>query len=123
MGLLNNFPHKCTIQRRKRTDGALGGNKDSPIVEQTNVVCWEQQASASEIRDFEKKGMSISRKVYFLVDPVVTARHQILITERKGVAQSSPINLDVMSHTLPYASAGLGVVYKVMVNENTGANR
>lgn len=122
MGLLGSFPHRCTIQRRIRVGGALGGSQDKVAIDQTNVVCWEQQASAREIKDFEKKGMSINRKIFFLTDPSVTSRHRILITERLGVTQTDPVALDVTAEALPDASAGLGVVFRVMANENTGEN-
>ena len=123
MSLLGNFPHLCTIQRRTRSNDDLGGNFDAETVEQTNVVCWEQQASDGEIADFEKRGMTIDRKIFFLSNPSVTPRHEILITSRNGVTQSSPSVLDVISEPRPDASAGLGVVWRVMVNENTGALR
>ena len=86
---------------------------------QTDVVCWEQNANHNEILDYEKRGMSINRKVYFLTDPGVTVRNQILITERDGVAVANPIELEVRTKSNPDASAGLGVVYKVMAEEIT----
>ena len=124
MSLLDSFPHKCTIRRRVRIKDDYGGNKDHPATdEQTNVECWEQQASASEVKDYEKRGIKISRKIFFLADPGVTERHEILITERNGVAVANPIPLDVKSRTDPDASAGLELIYKVMADVSTGANQ
>lgn len=122
MPLLDNFPHKCKIERRSRTSGTLGGTKDTFVSEQTDVLCWEQQASSKEIKEFQKRGISINRKIYFLTDPAVTEKHTITITERQGtaIASASQISLKVRSETLPDASAGLGVVYKVMAEERTG---
>ncbi len=118
MSLLLNFPHKCTIRKRVSTKSTLGGRKNKPVNVTTNLLCWEQQASNAEILEFEKRGMIISKKIYFLSDPGVDEHHEILITERNGVAVSNPIRYDVASESLPDASAGLGVVYKVMINQN-----
>lgn len=104
------------------------GSKDHPATnEQTEVECWEQQASASEVKDYEKRGIRISRKIFFLADPGVTERHEILITHRmvngELTAVANPVSLDVKSRTDPDASAGLGVVYKVMADVSTGATQ
>ncbi len=119
MSILDSFPHKCIIQRRTRTKGTLGGSKDAATVEQTNVSCWEQNASHKEILDYEKRGMSITTKIYFLSDPNVTVRNQILITERNGVTIDNPTELEVRTKSDPDASAGLGVVFKVMAERVT----
>jgi len=63
--------------------------------------------------------MSINRKIYFLTDPGVTVQHSIYITERLGTTVSSPIKLEVRTEALPDASAGLGIVYRVMAEEVT----
>jgi len=121
VSLLDNLPHRCTIRRRTRTKGTLGGSKDSQTNEQTNVECWEQNAGHNEVMDYEKRGMSISRKVYFASDPGVTSRHEILITERNGTTISSPVALTVKSEAIPDASAGMGVLYKVMCDRVTSS--
>jgi len=120
MSLLNSFPHKCTIRRRTRSKGTLGGSKESFTDEQTNVECWSQNANHREVQDYEKRGMRITHKVYFTIDPGVTENHQILITEENGVAIASPDILDVKTRSDPDASAGLGVVFKVMADILTG---
>jgi len=122
MSLLDNFPHECTIRRRTIAKGDLGGGKTSSTVEQTGVSCWVQTASDREVLAYEKMGMSINRKIYFLSDPSVTERHEILVTKKLGVAVSSPAVLEVRSEALPDASAGLGVVYRVMAEEEVGAS-
>lgn len=122
MSLLDNLPHECTIQRRVRAADDFGGASDSLTVEQTGVECWEQQASASEIQEYDKRGMNVTRKIYFVADPAVTPRHQITITKRLdvAVAVASQTALDVLSNPMPDSSAGLGILYKVMVGDNTG---
>jgi hypothetical protein len=121
MSLLDNFPHRCTIQRRTFARGRLGGQKASLSVERTNVRCWQQQASDREIIDYEKRGIAVACKVYFTSDPGLTERHQIVVTEREGVAVTG-LELDVKSHPVPDASAGLGVVWKVMCDYSTGSD-
>lgn len=123
MSLLDNLPHECTIQRRIRSNDGLSGNKRSVTVEQTAVSCWEQQASASEITAYGKRGITITTKVYFTSDPQVTERHQLLITSRNGTAVASPDVLDVQSQAIPDASAGLAVLFRVMCNRVSGENQ
>ena len=121
MSLLDNFPHRCTIQRRVHTKGSLGGSKDTMVVEQTDVECWEQQASNSEVKEYQQDGMSLVSKVYFHTDPGVSSKHQVMITERNGVIVSSPVALDVVSKAAPDASAGMGVAWKVFCGQITAS--
>lgn len=120
MSLLTQLPHRCTIRRKTRTKGSLAGSKDTPVNEQTDAECWEQQATNKEIDMFQKRGMEVTRKVYFTTDPGVTSRHQIVMTQRNGIAVSGENPLDVVSEALPDASAGKSVLFKVMVKELTG---
>jgi len=120
MSLLDNFPHRCTIRSRVAAKDELGGIQFTYLNEQTGVYCWVQNASHKEVLEYEKRGMIVTKKVYFTTDPSVTERHQILVTEMNGTTISSPVPLDVISESLPDASAGLGVAYKVMCTENTG---
>lgn len=102
------------------------GGKRSATIEQTDVECWEQQASASEINKYAKMGMNISKKIFFNENPNVTEQHEIVITSRfidgdwVDVATADEIILDVASEARPDAGAGLGVVYRVMTREYTG---
>lgn len=120
ISLLDQLPHVCTIRYRTRSKGTLGGSKDSFTSQETGVRCWEQAAGDNEVLEYQKRGIRIARKVYFTSDPGVTERHQILVTSRNGTAVSSPIPLDVRSRAMPDASAGLGVLYRVMCDEHTG---
>lgn len=129
MSLLDNFPHRCSIFRMANQSDGLGGGRYVPILEQSNLECWEQQASASERMDYQKRGIDIGTKIFFLANPNVTERHRILITERDGVASSNlditdPANpdvFDVSTLTYPDASAGLAVIWKVMCKSNTAS--
>ncbi len=120
MSILDNMPHRCTIQRLIHSQGSMAGSKSTPVVEQTGVKCWEQTAGNAEVLEYQKRGMLVTHKVYFVADPEVTERHQILITEREGVIVSSPLALDVRSEAKPNASVGLSFVWKVMCDRNTG---
>src|SRR5690554_3587623 len=82
MSLLTNLPDRCTIRRRIRVSDSMGGSRTTFEVEQTNVPCWEQQASASEISLWQKRGISIQKKIYFTQDPQVTEQHEIVITHK-----------------------------------------
>ena len=115
-------PHKCTIRRRVAAASQrdeLGSVRATQTDDQTEVPCWEQPVSANEITAFAKRGMTINRKVYFYENPNVTSRHEILITERDGEAVSDPVPMDVMG-TDPDCTVGLGLLYKVMCNVQTG---
>jgi len=84
------------------------------------VECWEQAASESESQEYEKLGMAVSSKIFFTSKPNVTRRHQLLMTSRMGVAVAVPDVLDVVSTRLPDDSAGMGILWAVMCNRNTG---
>ncbi|MEE9592665.1 MAG: hypothetical protein V3W28_03685 [Thermoplasmata archaeon] len=122
MSLLDQLPDRCTIRRRSRTKGGLAGSKTNTADEQTGVECWDQSASASEVSRYNKRGVLVSHKVYFTTDPGVTERHQIVVTSRGGtaVAAASQVPLDVKAIDDPDASAGLGVVFKVMCDYDQG---
>lgn len=80
------------------------------------------QLSASETEKYAKRDIAASRKVYFVSDPGVTTRHQILITsrDRGDTTIANPVVLDVKSTPKPDASAGLGILYRVECEEVTG---
>ena len=121
MSILDQLPHRCSIFRYKRLTDGIGGNGFTAIPEQTDVECWEQDAGASTIKEYDKRGMNVSTSIYFVEDPNVSERHKILITERFGVASANlditdvanPDVFDVMSSPHPDNSAGMGVVWRV----------
>ena len=119
MSLLNSMPHKCTIQKRVRTKGTLGGSKDTATIIRQDVECWEQQLNSSEVSDYQKQGIRADRKVFFVSDPSVGRRSQILITERFGETVTNPEVLDVVNTPIPDASAGLDMVWRVVVRYTT----
>jgi hypothetical protein len=124
MSILDNMPHESTIRRIVRTRDSMAGSRDSFVNERTEEPCWEQQASAKEVMEFEKRGMQIDTKVFYPSNPNVTERHQIVITRRNGeaVAVGNQVVMDVVAVPEPDASAGLGIVWRVMCNRLTGAD-
>jgi len=121
MSILDNFPDECTIQRLVRAKGDFGGSKDSPVVDQTEVSCWEQQVSAAESMRYQRQGMKLRSKVYFTADPNVTRRHQIIVTSRNGTAivAVNQVALDVLDEPSPDANVGQGGLFRVMIGRNT----
>lgn len=123
MSLLDSMPHRCRIQRRTKVNDAISGATFSKIVEQTNIQCWEQPLSVTDILKYGKMGMSVNTKVYFIADPRVTDRNEIVITERQGtpvpVAQQKTLR-DITSYA-PDKSAGAGVLWMVVGNYIPGS--
>lgn len=120
MSLLNNLKDRCTIRRRVQAKDSFGGSKDSFTNEQTDVWCWEQSVSAAEVLEYEKQAIKVVSKVYFASDPNVSSRHQIVVTERNGVALTTPVAYDVVDAIAPDASVGFGLLWRVMLTFNRG---
>jgi hypothetical protein len=110
MSILDNLPHRATATKRMRAKGTLGGSRDTWEAVFANRPCWRQVASHAEILEFDKRGMAVTDKVYFTTDPELDERHRLTI--------SGDI-FEVRSRAIPDASAGLGVVYKQMVELTT----
>lgn len=116
MTLLQQFPHTAKAEIRVRTRGALGGSVDSFSTVFSGVACWQQHARESEITEFEKRGLAATDKVYFLTDPGLDERHILTITNPRTGSERV---FEVRSRAEPDASAGLGVVYRVMCELRT----
>lgn len=127
MSLLDNFPHKCTIQTIKTTKDGKGGDFTTRTTKAELVSCWQQKASSSETREFGKRGIADVKSIYFNEDPNVTERDEILVTHvcsnGAPVTLTSPLKFEVISRPVPDASAGLGILYKVMVKHITGRDQ
>ena len=129
--ILDNFPHLCSIFRVTPQPDGLGGTIYSVVIEQENVSCWEQKLSSSEVLDYEKRGIKVDTKIYFIDDPQVTERHRILITSRFDVPSpnldptdvTNPNIFDVKTTDYPDASAALQVIWKVMCSTKSGATQ
>ncbi len=105
MSILDELPMSVSTKRRTRTRTSLGGSKDS-FVTTTGVRCWQQSASDREITEYGRRGISITDKFYFTADPSLTERDVIVGTDGR--------TYEIRSFSGPDASAGLGVVYRIM---------
>lgn len=125
MSLLDNFPDTCNIGIRvKKSSDGMRGKGTAITWQQTNVACWLQQASSSEVNDFMQRGVRISHKIFFVADPSLQARSVIkMITRQNGVSVPSDERyiLDVVSWPDPDASAGVGVLWKAMLVSQTAS--
>lgn len=109
MSILDALPHTYVAKKRTRTKDTVGGSRDSFATVSTGS-CWHQQAGDSEVTEFAKRGIAITGKVYFTSDQALDETHVLMIGGQ---------TYDVVSHPEEDASAGLGVVWRVMVNRKT----
>ena len=117
MSLLDNMPHTATAQTRTRTSDDISGITDTFMALFTDRACWQQTASEAEILEFDKRGISVTNKVYFQVRPLVDETHELVVTNPDtGVTNT----YEVRSRAEPDAGAGLGRgVYRVMCEYKT----
>ena len=108
MSILDNLPNTATAKIRTRTKDSLGGAKDSYATVFSDRACWLQAASSNEVVEFQRRSITVTHKVFFTTDPAVDNRHILVISETDYKVQSS---------AKPDASAGMGVVYRVMVEK------
>lgn len=111
MSILDNFPHLATAQKRTRTTDQFGGSSDAWTTVFSDRECWRQQAGDSEIMEYAKRGINITNKVFFTSNPGLNETHSLVI---------DGVRYDVKSSPVPDASAGLGVVWRVMVDWQSG---
>ncbi len=105
-----NMPHRVDSQIRSVTRDAVLGSVETWADELTNLPAWVQTASQNEITEFQKRGIVVDTKVYVVSDHGLTAAHRLVFSTR---------NLEVRS--VADASAGLGIIWKVMCEERTAA--
>ena len=108
MSLLENLPHKVTIQTRAVTEDAVLGDSETFSNTKTNVKAWGQTASQQDIVLFAQRGFVVTHRVYFSTNEALTEANRILYGSKK---------LDFRSYA--DASAGAGILYKVMCEEVT----
>lgn len=119
MSLLDNFPHICNIKKRVGTRSARGGNRYSWPTVHTNVPCWRQTVKDTSVREFERRGSQSVDRVYFLTDLDLDENHLITDLRDKDADAGTGETWEVASEAEPDASAGLGVLFRVMVNKST----
>lgn len=116
MGILDNFPHTCTAYLRTRQSDAYGGGLDGFTVVFTERLCWQQAASFGEIEEYAKRGIRVTDKVYFTANCDLDERHELVVF---NTLSDSSVRFRVAARSVPDASAGKGVVWKVMCEART----
>ena len=116
MSILDVLPHTCTAKVRRTTNDAYGGPKTTYATVFSNRECWQQAASQGEINELDKRGIVATDKIYFTSNVDLTEKHQLTVT---NTLSGSTVEFDVVSRSVPDASAGMGVVWKVMVRVRT----
>lgn len=117
MSLLDNLPHTCTARIRKRTRNSGDiGTRDGFEIVFSGRACWRQPAGDSEINKFQQRQIRVTNKLYFVTDPGIDERHILDITDENG---NTVVGYEVRSKADPDASAGLGILYKVMIEDLT----
>lgn len=120
MTLLENFPHTCTAKLRVVTSGTLGGSESAFSNVFTGRKCWRQTAGESERIEFEKRGILVTDKIYFLTDPGLDEKHVVEVSKMHGrVTVAGTDTLEVRTKAVPDATTGLGVVYRIFAAERT----
>ena len=104
------MPHTAIARTRTRTRDDLGGSKDSFADVFTDRECWQQPASNREVREFEKRGISVTDRIYFVTDPNLDEQHILVVNGQP---------YEVRSESDPDASAGLGILFKVFAEKTT----
>lgn len=111
MSILENLPHSATAYRRQRVRDTVGGSRDAlGTAVFTDMDCWRQRASNNEITEFNKRGVSVTDKVFFAADPGLDENH-ILVIDGK--------TYDVISVVEPVKEDSIGSVWCVNVNYKT----
>ena len=122
MSILDNLPHVATAKKASVTQDALGGNTLTYATVFTDRACWRQAASDSQIQEFEKRGISVTDRVYFTTDPGIDETHILTDVRNSGATAGTGDTWEVRSRAVPDATAGLGVVWRVMVAQSTAGS-
>lgn len=115
MSILDVLPHTYVATKRTRTLDDYGGSVDSYTTVSTGR-CWQQTASETEVNEYEKRGIAVTDKIYFTSAINLTEVNQITVT---NTLSSSTVTFDIMTKAVPDASAGKGVVWRVMARART----
>lgn len=114
-GLLDNLPHTCTAKRRRRYPDERGGFIDTyPTILFSSRECWRQKASDREVNWWQAKSIDVTNRVFFVVDPALTENDVLVFPDSPGYYYQ------VQSYAEPDDSAGLGLMWRVMVQRVRG---
>lgn len=106
MGILDNLPHTATAKRRTRSQGSMGGGKDTFTTLFSDRPCWRQPIDGVELMEFNRRGIEVTHKIYFVTDPDLDERDVVIMGTEEMEVKAGP---------KPDTTVGLGIAYKVMV--------
>ena len=112
MSLLEKLPHTVSHLRKTYARDQYIGNTTDTEELATSVRCWIQTVGQSEVQQYEKADQLITHKMYYKTQPTLRPGDLIRVT-----AGPSYVGKDFNFESLADASAGLGKLFKVMVNE------
>ena len=125
MSLLQNLPHLCTIARRRRqaVEGGAGSAVDVFVVLHSSVPCWSQVLRDWRQSDMQKREIFNPTRVYFSQNYGLDESHVIMITSMNGnaITLANQKILSVVSNVAPDASAGIGLLWRVICEYRTGS--
>jgi hypothetical protein len=93
----------------------IGGDYDDPEVVASDIECWVQPASDSEIDRFQRREQIVTHKVYFRGSvPYVPG---YILTPKNGRATCPFAGATLEVKSKAEATAGTGLLYRVMAEE------
>lgn len=104
------MPHTVAIQVRTVTSDGYGGVVESwsTVSGKSTVEAWVQNAGDGEISQFAKRGIRVTKKIYFPVDQGITERHRIVYGSTIFTVRS-----------YSEADVGHGILYRAMVDDDS----
>ena len=112
MSLLDQMPHTVSHYRQKYIRDEYMASIPEQVALESDVRAWVQNASQTEITEFQKRDQLITHKVYYTGDPGIRPGDQIVVT-----AGPSFIGRTFDFQSQVDRSAGLGVLWGCMVSE------
>lgn len=79
MSLLDTLPHRVSIRSPLYGADDLGAVVGEFTDTATDVAAWVQNAGASEVTQYDRRGDDISHKVFFDAVPVIAVGDQIYV--------------------------------------------
>lgn len=112
MSLLDRLPHTVTHYRQKYSRDEYMGSIAEQVVLESGVRGWVQNATQTEVNEFQKRDQSITHKIFYTADPGIRPGDQIVVT-----AGPSFVGKTFDFQCAVDRSAGLGVLWGCMVAE------
>jgi hypothetical protein len=113
MTLLDNMPHTVTTSRKYYERDELGGNITKFSTLAADVSAWVQNASMSEIQEFEKRDERVTHKVFFAPDHDLRPGDKISVT-----VGPSFVDVELHYRASTERSAGMGVLFTAMCEQD-----